>query len=39
MSFWKKIERLGYLRAAGEMKRNGYPDLAAEMEKQARNLK
>lgn len=39
MKFWTKVERLGYLRAAGEMKRQGYPALAEELYKQARNLK
>jgi len=34
----KTFERLGYLRAASEMQRMGYPDLADTLYKQAKEL-
>lgn len=39
MGFWKTIERLGYLRAARELQRLGYPKQAEQVIKQARELK
>jgi hypothetical protein len=38
MRVFKWFERLGYLRAAGELQRLGYPDLAAKLKKQAKEL-
>lgn len=38
MSIMKIFERLGYLRAAGELERQGYPVLARKLRTQAREL-
>jgi len=38
MKFMNRIQRHGYLRAAGELYRQGYPQLAAKLKKQADNL-
>jgi hypothetical protein len=35
MTFWERIERNGYLRAASLMDREGYPDLAIKMRREA----
>jgi hypothetical protein len=35
MTFWKKLERIGYLRAAGHMARQGFPDLAKKLQEEA----
>jgi hypothetical protein len=35
---WERIERVGYLRAASLMDREGYPDLAVKMRKEAKRL-
>jgi hypothetical protein len=39
MTIWTKIERIGYLRAAGLMDREGYPELAIKMREEANKLK
>jgi uncharacterized protein (DUF952 family) len=38
MTFWERIERVGYLRAASLMDREGYPDLARQMRETAARL-
>jgi hypothetical protein len=38
MTFWERIERAGYLRAASLMDREGYPDLAIKMRAEATRL-
>jgi hypothetical protein len=38
MTFWEKIERMGFLRAASLMDREGYPDLAVKMRQEAKRL-
>ena len=35
MTFWERIERNGYLRAANLMDREGYPALAVKMRREA----
>jgi hypothetical protein len=39
MTFWEKIERMGFLRAASLMDREGYPDLARKMRAEASAIK
>jgi GH15 family glucan-1,4-alpha-glucosidase len=39
MTFWQRFERVGYLRAASLMDREGYPELATKMRETANELK